>query len=373
MIIHPLTPDNNAAYRLNNVVPRLINHIENMTNWYIRFNRDRLKGAGGLPDTLQALTTLFDALYTLVCALSPFAPFLTDNIYLCLLPYISPTLCGEDSRSVHFLEFPNVQEVYFNEDVERRVNRMQNIIELGRVSRERRTIGLKTPLKSLIVIHSDPLYLEDVQTLEYYIRRELNVHNVVTTSDEAKYNVCYSLTADWTVLGKKLKKDAKRVHNALPALSSDQVRQMVLNKSIVVEGLELDMTDVIVRRAIKSDSATTLETNSDGDVLLILDLESSRELKLEGFARETINRMQRLRKKAGLNPTDDVRMQYQIMTETEEMPLAEAFRVHSSTLNNALRGSVEEYDGGSAVDGALILEEDEEIQGATFRLRLCRL
>ena len=312
--------DINIEYRLQNVVPQFQAHIENITNWYIRFNRDRLKGSGDLQDTTQALTTLFDVLNTLVCALAPFAPFLTDNIYCRLLPYMSPTLRGEDTRSVHFLAFPSVQEVYFNEAVERCVSRMQIIIELGRVLRERRVVGLKTPLKSLVVIHPDPLYIEDVRSLEEYIARELNVHHVITTSDEAKYNVCYSVTADWPMLGKKLKKDAKRVRESLFLLSSDQVHQMVQDKSIIVDGVKLDSTEFLVRRTLKDDNAKLLETNTDGDVLLILDFESNRELKLEGLARETINRMQRLRKKAGLSSTDEVNMQYQIMTEVEQTP-----------------------------------------------------
>jgi isoleucyl-tRNA synthetase len=72
---------------------------------------------------------------------------------------------------------------------------MQKIIELGRVSRERRAIGLKTPLKSLVVIHSDVQYLEDVKSLEGYICSELNVLDLKLTSDEASYKVQYSVIA----------------------------------------------------------------------------------------------------------------------------------------------------------------------------------
>lgn len=69
--------NNNLEYRLHNVVPQLLTHIDSISKWYIRFNRDRLKGSEGVQDTLQALHTLFDVLYTLVCALAPFAPFLS--------------------------------------------------------------------------------------------------------------------------------------------------------------------------------------------------------------------------------------------------------------------------------------------------------
>jgi isoleucyl-tRNA synthetase len=72
---------------------------------------------------------------------------------------------------------------------------MQKVIELGRLSRERRAIGLKTPLKSLVVIHNDPVYLDDVKSLESYICSELNVLELNLSSDEERYNVNYSVIA----------------------------------------------------------------------------------------------------------------------------------------------------------------------------------
>lgn len=117
--------------------------IDNTTNWYIRFNRKRLKGEYGTEDTLHALNSLFEVLFTLVRGLAPFTPFLTENIYQRLRTYIPGSLLAGDSRSVHFLSFPEVREEIFDEDVERRFSRMQKVIELARVSRERKSVGLK--------------------------------------------------------------------------------------------------------------------------------------------------------------------------------------------------------------------------------------
>ena len=165
----------NAGYRLYTVVPRLLGLIDNTTNWYIRFNRRRLKGENGLDDTLHALNALFEVLFTLCRGLAPFTPFLSDTIYLKLLKHIPKKLQGEDPRSVHFLPFPEVREELFDAEVERRVSRMQRVIDLARVSRERRGIGLKTPLRTLVVIHHNQQYLNDVGSLESYIKEELNV------------------------------------------------------------------------------------------------------------------------------------------------------------------------------------------------------
>lgn len=69
-----------AAYRLYTIIPRLLELIDELTNWYIRFNRRRLKGEDGPEDTVAALNTLFEALFTLcrtmVCCLF----FLTSSL-----------------------------------------------------------------------------------------------------------------------------------------------------------------------------------------------------------------------------------------------------------------------------------------------------
>ena len=366
-----------AAYRLYTVVPKLLGMIDDTTNWYIRFNRKRLKGELGLADTLYALNTLFEVLYTLVRGLAPFTPYITELIFLKLAPHIPKSLHDRDMRSVHFLSFPEVRAELFETVVERRVGRMKKVIELARISRERRSIGLKTPLKTLIVIHQDQQYLDDVHSLEGYITEELNVRDLVLSSDEAKYNVQYSVSADWPTLGKKLKKDAQKVKQALPSLTSTEVQKFVERKRMNVGGIELEEEDLIVRRALKEDKASVnLETNTDNDVLIILDATLDPALADEGVAREIINRVQRLRKKAGLVPTDDVRMEYSVESDPENIGLERAFETQATGLEKALRRRVDKHVAGVMVNAShdsLIAEEEQEIQRATFMLRLVKI
>ena len=370
-----------AAYRLYTVVPALLGLIDNTTNWYIRFNRRRLKGEYGIEDTQHALNTLFEVLYTLTRGLAPFTPFLTDNLYVRLLPHIPDHLRAPDSRSVHFLPFPEVREELFDEIIERRVSRMQKVIELGRVSRERRTIGLKQPLKTLIVIHPDSSYLDDVRSLEGEICEELNVHELILTSDEEKYNVQYKVTADWPSLGKKLKKEGQKVKKALLALSSEEARSFVENKRINVEGIELLEQDLIVKRGLKEDSSSKqFETNTDNDVLIILDCALYPELAKEGLAREIINRVQQLRKRAKLVPTDDVKMEYKVLQDPENIGLTEVFEDHNKTFEKALRRPLDKHVitsfEGEIPNGdvdVVIAEEKQEVQKATFLLRLVKI
>lgn len=151
-----------AAYRLYTIIPRLLDLIDELTNWYIRFNRRRLKGEDGKEDTQAALNTLFETLFTLCrtmvrssmfshlitladsCGLqSSYTPFITENLYQSLRPFIPEDPKAGDTRSIHFLLFPQVKEEYFDVVIERQVKRMQTVIELTRVLRERHNISLK--------------------------------------------------------------------------------------------------------------------------------------------------------------------------------------------------------------------------------------
>jgi isoleucyl-tRNA synthetase len=331
--------------------------------------------------TKHALNSLFEVLFTLCRGLAPFTPFLTETIYAKLLPHIPKELQAEDPRSVHFLPFPDVRQELFNSVIERQVARMQKVIELARVSRERRTVGLKTPLKTLIVLHRSKEYLDDVKSLETYITEELNVRDLVLSSDEAKYNVKYSVTADWPTLGKKLKKDMARVKKALPGVTSDEVRKYTEDKFIVVDGIRLEEGDLVVRRGLQEDTVVQhLETNTDQDVLTILDTKLYQELAHEGIAREVINRVQRLRKKAGLQPTDDVRMEYKVVSDPDNIGITEAFVTQTKNIEKALRRPLDKHEV-THVDGEIpkekeegvIIEEEQEVQKATFLLRLLKL
>lgn len=249
---------------------------------------------------------------------------------------------------------------------------MQRVIELARVSRERRSIGLKTPLKTLVVLHHDRQYLDDVKSLENYITEELNVRDLVLTSDEAKYGVQYSVTADWPVLGKKLKKDMIRVKKALPSLTSEQCQGYVRDKEIFVDGIKLEEGDLVVRRGVKEDEASkTLETNTDSDVLTLLDVEIHEGLAQEGLAREVINRVQKLRKKAGLQQTDDVKMEYRMLSDPESIGLEDVLSSQSAAFEKVLRRPLEKRENEAT--GDVIAEEEQEIQKATWMLRLLKL
>lgn len=361
-----------TEYRLYTVVPRLLNFIDELTNWYIRFNRRRLKGEVSLDDTKKSLNTLTEALFGLVRAMAPFTPFLSETMYQRLQQYFPAeelAKFGEDVRSVHFLAYPTVREELFDEKIETAVSRMQKVIDLGRNIREKKTISLKTPLKELIILHSDPEYLADVEALKSYIIEELNVRDLIITSDEAKYGVEYRAAADWPVLGKKLKKDAKKVKDALPLLTSEDVLSYVANGKIEVAGIELAEGDLTVLRGLPADKAAEgQEVRTDQAVLIIMDINIYPELKTEGLAREIVNRVQRLRKKGGLEATDDVEVQYEITKDS--FGFEDVLATHKELLTKSLRTELTPFSESTR---ELVVSEEQQIEETTFNLRILRI
>ncbi|KAH7317048.1 isoleucyl-tRNA synthetase [Stachybotrys elegans] len=369
------------GYRLYTVVPRLLQVLDNLTNWYIRFNRKRLKGVAGLgiEDTTAALNTLIQVLFTMIRALAPFIPFITEHIYQLLKPQLGSILEEfKDSRSVHFLPFPTVQEALFDEVIERRVFSMQKVIQLGRLARERRTLALRTPLLTLVVI-ADSQQLSDIESLKSYVQEELNVRDVILTENEEEYNILLEAKVDWPTLGKKLKKDVQIVRNALPNLTQAQLKQYRDEKTMTLNGIQLGEDDLTLVRVIGKDGNKKAEENSpqweptfSDDIVILLDTAAHAELNDEGLARAITNRVQRLRKKAGLVPTDDIRVDYVIVSNPDGLKFEEMVSSQNDMFAAAFRGRLNK---GSAQpdDGPTVAEEEQVMGNLVLKLRLVKL
>ncbi|OQV24382.1 Isoleucine--tRNA ligase, cytoplasmic [Hypsibius exemplaris] len=136
--------DEMQAYRLYTVVPRLIKFVDLLTNWYVRSNRKRLRGSGGIEDCRKALETLFTVLFSMVRMMAPFTPFLAELLYQNLKDINkSDSTEPRADQSVHYLMFPDPRFDLVDVNIERAVARMQTVVELGRQARERRTLPIK--------------------------------------------------------------------------------------------------------------------------------------------------------------------------------------------------------------------------------------
>lgn len=360
-----------SCYRLYTVIPRLLSLIDELTNWYIRFNRKRLKGENGKEDTLAALNTLFEALFTLCRTMSSFTPFLTENLYQGLRQFIPENSLKnvKDTRSVHFLPFPEVREEYFDSIIERRVSRMQNIIELGRFIRERSRVAVKTPLKTLTIFNHDEEYLYDCLSLESYIKEELNVREINLTTNESVIGIKYKVTADWPTLGRKLRKDMPRVKNNLPKVSSEEVKNYMEKGEIEIDGIKLGSEDLVVSHYVDlPENMQGFEPQSDSKVTILLDVRLHPELESEGLAREFINRVQRLRKKACLIQTQDVdAVVNYISTGKETDAVKNSVEQHKESI---IKSTKSKPLSSMENNAQVIISEDQEIGEVKFNLTL---
>ncbi len=365
------------AYRLYTVISRLLLTIDELTNWYIRFNRDRLKGANGEQDTIAALNTLFETLMTITRTMQSFTPFLCENIYQGLRPYMPAppkenAEAAELAQSVHFLPFPEVREEYNDPVLQRQFSAFQTVVELGRKIRTRSKLAVRVPLQEMRVFHTDQQFLDDVEALSSYLKSELNIQDLVLTQDESKCGVHYLLLADWPTLGKKLRKDMPKVKKGLEKVSSAEAKAYAESGKIVIEGIELVEGDL---RVVKETDLTKVQGNfdadTDGHAVVLLDREVHEELQAQGNARELVNRIQRLRKKIGLQATDDVDAFYSFEQGMGDA-LASCFQGQAELFEKLMRRAPK--PAAERAQGAdLLVEEEQEIGEDKFKLSLVML
>jgi isoleucyl-tRNA synthetase len=203
---------------------------------------------------------------------------------------------------------------------------------------------MQMPLKQLIIFHHDQEYLDDVKSLETYLSAELNITEVVYTSDESAVGIKYKATADFAVLGKKLRKDFGKVRTAIPAMSSDACKAYLADGKATLNGVDLVQGDLFVSRSVAPELApgdlgdeASFATEGDGEVIILLDIRKHADLESLALLRSLTARVNKLRKEAGLKPTDKVDVLY-AYDEGEEDALSGAIEGNEEYLEKAIGG-----------------------------------
>jgi len=153
------------TYKLYNVVRPTLDFIEDLTNWYVRLNRPRMKGDDNdCDDQFNTLNTLFDVLLNATTLMSPITPFLSEYIFQNMrngLADDSPL----NTKSIHFIDMPSFDDKLINENTEATVKQMQNAIETGRLVRDTYKVSMKYPLSRVRLVNSDKKVLENYKQL----------------------------------------------------------------------------------------------------------------------------------------------------------------------------------------------------------------
>lgn len=296
-------------YHLYNVVPALFTFIEDLTNWYIRLNRSRFWGEGLTDDKKAAYTTLYTAIYELTLSMAPFAPFLSEYVYqeLRKLDQTKP-------ESVHLCAYPEAQDNLINRDLEVAVDRMQQLILLGRQKRNNVQIKVKTPLRALTVIHKEQKLLDEISKLDEYIKIELNVKEVKYSTNETAYINLFA-KPNLPVLGKKLGKEMGRYKAQIEKLDANSLTELEEKGKLMIDGIEFLPEEILIFREAKAG------TQAMSNRFISIDLDTTLDQKLidEGLAREVVNRIQKSRKDLNFNVADRIEVTYSGSPEIEKV------------------------------------------------------
>jgi len=294
-LVHDVSEEMNA-YHLYNVVPRLFSFIEDLTNWYIRLNRRRFWEEGLEKDKQEAYSALYLSIKTLSTLMAPFAPFLSEHIFRSLKKY-----ADDQHESVHLCDFPKADESKINKTLEDAMGRMQQIILLGRQKRNQEQVKIKTPLRTLSIVHRSEVTLNEIKKLEGYIRSELNIKEVNYTTDEQKFIKLYA-KPNAPLLGKRFGKQFAQIRKLITELDSNALSEFEEKCELMLSGEIFSADDLLVfREALENTHAV-----SNRFITIDLDCTLDEALILEGFAREVVSRIQKHRKESGLEVSDRI-------------------------------------------------------------------
>jgi isoleucyl-tRNA synthetase len=170
-------------------------------------------------------------------------------------------------------------------------------------------------LIDLTVVSANQKLLQSLDSLASYIRAELNIRSAVVTSDEGPF-VRTRAEPDRKRLGPRLGKDVNKVAQAVLNMAHEQISDLRASNKITIEGHELTTEDIKVIREFKGDNAV-FEAVWTEEALVVLNLTVEESMRREGLVREVINRAQRLKKKAGLNPSDPVEIFVEVLEDKD--------------------------------------------------------
>jgi isoleucyl-tRNA synthetase len=312
------------SYRLYAVIPPIIGFVDHLTNWYIRRSRRRFwahRGAGDEADKLAAFATLYEVLTTFAEVAAPLLPFITEEIYRGLVARIDDAA----PVSIHHVDYPTADPAVIDAELEARMETVRTVVNLGRGLRKKNELRVRQPLGLVTVISRDPGVREAVASHRELIAEELNVRRVEVRDDESDL-VRLSAKADFGRLGPRLGAGTKEVAAAIADLDHQAVTELLDGAAVTVSGEVVTLEDIVVDRAPHEGTVAA----ASGSVTVAIDIEVTDDLRVEGVAREIVNRLQMMRRDRGLDVTDRITVSW----SADDAMIGEAFGVHGALIGS---------------------------------------
>ncbi len=285
------------AYDITQATRRIEEYVDDLSNWYVRRCRRRYWASEITVDKQAAYLTLHESLTAIARLIAPFTPFLAEEIFTNLEPALG---------SVHLQDYPKADAWSRDIDLERRMNLVRQVVYLGRAARNEVSIKNRQPL-SKIVVRATPGEEDDLRLLADLVEDELNVKEIEYARDMSEF-VSYRVKPRYDLLGPKYGKLMKEIAAKVAEANASEIaekalegREFALDLS---DGTELSLLPEEV--SIETVASEGYYLQSEGGRAIALDTVITEELKLEGFARELVNKIQTTRKEAGFEVSDRI-------------------------------------------------------------------
>jgi isoleucyl-tRNA synthetase len=276
-------------------------YVEELSNWYVRLSRRRF-----WEGDRAAFATLRHCLLEVVALLSPFTPFLAEEIHLNLAGGVGEEL-GDLPDSVHLRDFPKPDASLADPELEAAMEAVRLTVELGRAARAQAKAKVRQPLRRAVIVANDAERAA-IQARADLVTAELNVKELDFVSDESEL-VSYEVKPNYRSLGPRFGRHMPQVAAAVAALDPSLIAEVMARGDgvgINVNGDEHELTPDDVTLSLQPLEGYEVEAEAGHAVALQLELDD--ELRREGLAREIVHAVQNARKAAGLDISDRIEL-----------------------------------------------------------------
>ena len=289
-----------AAYKIPEAGRDLESFVDDMSNWYVRRCRDRFWAKGMEQDKINAYMTLYTALVTLCKAAAPMIPFMTEEIYQNIVRKVDEAA----PESIHLCDYPAVNEDQIDAELEDNMDEVLKIVVMGRACRNTANIKNRQPIGQMFVKANQalPEFFADI------VKDELNVKKVTFTDDVRSFT-SYSFKPQLKTVGPKYGKLLGGIRQALPALDGNAAMDE-LNANGALK-LDINGNEVVLTKEdllIETAQMEGYVSEQNNDLTVVLDTNLTPQLVEEGFVRELISKIQTMRKEAGFEVMDKIRI-----------------------------------------------------------------
>ena len=317
--------DNDLAnYKIPEAARALQEFVDEMSNWYVRRSRERFWAKGMEQDKINAYMTLYHALVTIAKTAAPMIPFMTEDIYQNLVRSVDK----DAPESIHLCDFPTVNEAWIDKDLEADMKELLEIVVLGRACRNTANIKNRQPIGTMYV-------KAEKKMGEFYtdiIADELNVKEVKFADDVESF-ISYSFKPQLRTVGPKYGKLLGGIKQALTDIDGTAAMKELRGNGVLkldINGNDVELTeeDLLIETA----QTEGYVSESDGETSVVLDTNLTPELIEEGFVREIISKIQTMRKEAGFEVMDKIKVYAHGNDKIQEVMKAHEDEIKSEVL-----------------------------------------